>query len=102
MPRKLNGQSVRLPRGLIIDATASLREVMPLWLFHSRTQALIFDRQKVSLDLKTGMRGLKISDMGHTAFTRMDQNLATYANKVISAVRCTLRLLRFSSTEQVK
>lgn len=59
----------------IIDATASLREVMPLWLFHSRTQALIFDRQTVSLDLQTGMRGLKVSDMGHTAFTRMDQNL---------------------------
>jgi hypothetical protein len=59
----------------IIDATASLREVMPLWLFHSRTQALIFDRKIVSLDLQTGMRGLKLSDMGHTAFTRMDQNL---------------------------
>jgi hypothetical protein len=59
----------------IVDATASLREVMPLWLFHSRTQALIFDRQTVSLDLQTGMRGLKISNMGHTAFTRMDQNL---------------------------
>jgi hypothetical protein len=59
----------------IVDATASLREVMPLWLFHSRTQALIFDRQTVSLDLQTGMRALQISDMGHTAFTRMDQNL---------------------------
>jgi hypothetical protein len=59
----------------IVDATASLREVMPLWLFHSRTQALIFDRQSVSLDLQTGMRGLKVSDMGHTAFTRMHQNL---------------------------
>jgi hypothetical protein len=59
----------------IVDATASLREVMPLWLFHSRTQALVFDRQTVSLDLQTGMRGLQISDMGHTAFTRMDQNL---------------------------
>jgi hypothetical protein len=59
----------------IVDATASLREVMPLWLFHSRTQALVFDRKTVSLDLQTGMRGLQISDMGHTAFTRMDQNL---------------------------
>ncbi len=59
----------------IIDATASLREVMPLWLFHSRSQALVFDRQTVSLDLQTGMRGLKLSAMEHTAFTRMDQNL---------------------------
>jgi hypothetical protein len=59
----------------IVDATASLREVMPLWLFHSRTQALVFNRQTVSLDLQTGMRALQISDMGHTAFTRMDQNL---------------------------
>lgn len=59
----------------IIDATASLLEYMPLWLLHSRTQALVFDRQKVGLDLHTGMGGLKLSDMGHTAFTRMDQNL---------------------------
>jgi hypothetical protein len=59
----------------VVDATASLREVMPLWLFHSRTQALVFDRQKVSLDLKAGMRGLSLSGMDHTAFTRMDQNL---------------------------
>jgi hypothetical protein len=59
----------------IIDATASLREVMPLWLFHSRTQALVFDRQTISLELQTGMRGLKLVEMGHTAFSRMDQNL---------------------------
>jgi hypothetical protein len=59
----------------VIDATASLREVLPLWLLHSRTRALVFDRQKVSLDLKAGIRGLSLSGMEHTAFTRMDQNL---------------------------
>lgn len=59
----------------VIDATASLLEYMPLWLLHSRTQALVFDRQKVGLDLHTGMGALKLSDMGHTGFTRMDQNL---------------------------
>jgi hypothetical protein len=59
----------------IIDATASLIEIMPLWLFHSRTAALIFSRETVDLDPKNGMRALKMSDMGHSGFTRMDQNL---------------------------
>lgn len=59
----------------VIDATASLREVMPLWLFYSRTHALIFNRQTVSLDLKNGIRGLRLTGMEKTAFTRMDQNL---------------------------
>jgi hypothetical protein len=59
----------------VIDATASLREVMPLWLMHSRTHALVFNRLTVSLDLQSGIRGLKLADMGHTGFTRMDQNL---------------------------
>jgi hypothetical protein len=59
----------------VIDATASLLEIMPLWLLHSRTQALVFDRQRVDLDLQTGMGGLQLSDMGQTGFTRMDQNL---------------------------
>jgi hypothetical protein len=59
----------------VIDATASLREVMPLWLMHSRTQALVFNRLTVSLDLQSGIRGLKLADMGHAGFTRMDQNL---------------------------
>lgn len=59
----------------IIDATASLIEVMPLWLFHGRTEALIFSRENVNLDLSMGMRALHMSDMGHPGFTRMDQNL---------------------------
>jgi len=58
----------------VIDATASLLEVMPLWLLHSRTQALVFDRRRVGLDL-TGIGGLQLSDMGHTGFTRMVRNL---------------------------
>jgi hypothetical protein len=65
----------------IIDATASLREVMPLWLFHSRTQALVFSRQTVSLDLAAGMRALKLSGMENTALTRMDQNLRPIQTK---------------------
>ena len=59
----------------VIDATASLREVMPLWLMHSSTQALVFNRLTVSLDLQTGIRGLQLSDMGHGGFTRMEKNL---------------------------
>jgi hypothetical protein len=59
----------------IVDATASLREVMPLWLFHSRSHALVFERKTINLDLKAGMQVSKLSGMGLTAFTRMDQNL---------------------------
>ena len=65
----------------VIDATASLREVMPLWLFHSRTQALVFDRQKVGVDLATGMRALTLTGMENTAFTRMEQNLRPIQTK---------------------
>jgi hypothetical protein len=59
----------------MVDATASLREVMPLWLFHSRSHALVFERKTINLDLKAGMQVTKLSAMGLTAFTRMDQNL---------------------------
>lgn len=59
----------------VIDATASLLEVMPLWLLHSRTDALVFDRQRVGHDLSAGMGGLKLANTGHSGFTRMDQNL---------------------------
>lgn|SRR5215216_246002 len=59
----------------VIDATASLREIMPFWLFHSRDTALVFNRKTVSVDLTSGVRALPLSNMGQTAFTRMDQNL---------------------------
>jgi hypothetical protein len=57
----------------VIDATASLIEDMPLWLLHGRTKALVFDRKRVGTG--AGMEGLQLSDMGHTGFTRMEQNL---------------------------
>jgi hypothetical protein len=59
----------------VIDATASLREPMPLWLIHSRSQALFFDRESVGLDIQNGMRGLQLANTGDKAFTRMEQNL---------------------------
>jgi hypothetical protein len=58
----------------ILDATASLRDSTPFWLIHNRTTALVFDRRTVGETIK-GMRGLKLKDTGHTAFTRMDRNL---------------------------
>ena len=58
----------------IVDATASIREVMPLWLLHSRAKALVFARERVG-DFTAGMRVLQLRDMGHSGFTRMDQNL---------------------------
>jgi len=65
----------------VIDATASLLEPMPFWLFHSRTRALVFDRKTVTVDLQNGIGELPLADMGHTAFTRMDQNLRPTQSK---------------------
>ena len=64
----------------VLDATASLREVMPFWLFHSRTKALIFDRSKVGVNAK-GIRALALSGMEKTALTRWDQNLRPTQSK---------------------
>jgi hypothetical protein len=58
----------------VLDATASLREDMPFWLIHNRKDALVFDRRTVG-QIGTGMRGLKLSGMAATAFTRIEQNL---------------------------
>jgi len=58
----------------VLDATASLREVMPFWLFHNRTNALVFDRSKVGAGIN-GIRGLALTGMQNTAFTRWDKNL---------------------------
>ena len=59
----------------IIDATASPIEFNPLWLIHGLRDALIFNRARVGLDLTRGIRALAMADMGHTGFTRMEQNL---------------------------
>lgn len=58
----------------VVDATASLREITPLWLFHNRERALVFDRRVVGQD-GANMRALSLSGMENTALTRMDQNL---------------------------
>lgn len=58
----------------VIDATASLRETNPLWLFHGRGVALVFDRQQVGTKA-TGVGTIKLADTGHLGFSRMDRNL---------------------------
>jgi hypothetical protein len=59
----------------VIDATASLTEHYPYWIFHGRNEALIFGRESVDLDLQNGMGVLTMADMGQTGFSRMDTNL---------------------------
>jgi hypothetical protein len=66
--------NVRIEARAVIDATASLREPLPLWLFHSRTGALIFDRKQVG-EFSSGMGSLQLVDIGHAGFSRMDRNL---------------------------
>ena len=56
----------------VIDATASLRETMPLWLFHSVTKALVFSRETVP---NYDLRALALDTGGRPGFTRMEQNL---------------------------
>lgn len=64
----------------VLDATASLREIMPFWLFHSRTKALVFNRGTVGASAK-GIRALALSGMEKTALTRWDQNLRPTQSK---------------------
>jgi len=64
----------RIEARAVIDATASLRERMPLWLFHSRTKAIVFDRKKVGQE-SGGMGALQLKDLKHAGFSRMDRNL---------------------------
>jgi hypothetical protein len=59
----------------VIDATASLLEPNPLWLFHGITEALIFTRKTVSADPTSGVGLLSMYGTSHAAFTRMDENL---------------------------
>ena len=58
----------------ILDATASLREVTPFWLIHSRTNALIFNRSTVG-DTMNSVRALALSGMSNTAFYPLGQEL---------------------------
>ncbi|MRR50427.1 MAG: hypothetical protein EG825_05860 [Rhodocyclaceae bacterium] len=60
---------------VVIDATASLREYLPLWLVHSRKMALLFDRQSVNPDQSATAKWLPLSGMEATAQVRMEQNL---------------------------
>jgi hypothetical protein len=59
----------------VIDATASLTEPYPFWLFHSLGQALVFGRESVRPDPKTAMGVLSMAATGLTGLTRMDTNL---------------------------
>jgi hypothetical protein len=59
----------------VIDATASLTEHFPFWVFHGQRRALVFGRESVSVDFQKDMGLLEMADMGHTGFSRMDTNL---------------------------
>lgn len=61
----------------VLDGTASLRESIPIWLFHSRQTAMMFDRRTVGSAPKL----LSLSGMGTTVLTRMDQNLRSIQSK---------------------
>lgn len=59
----------------VIDATASIREPLPLWLFHSDTKALVADRTKPAQRVGERLNVLTFPNPGHSGFTRLDQNL---------------------------
>lgn len=65
----------------VIDATASLTEHYPFWIVHSRNEALIFNREAVSLDLNSGMGVLSLANTGHAGYSRMDTNLRPTVTK---------------------
>jgi hypothetical protein len=58
----------------VLDATASLLEQLPFWLFHSRKAAIVFTRSTVGSG-PADIRQLTLTGMENTALTRMDQNL---------------------------
>lgn len=62
----------------VLDATASLREALPLWLFHSRKAAVLFDRSVVGADISGA---LKFTGLEQNAFSRMEQNLRPIQKK---------------------
>jgi hypothetical protein len=62
----------------VIDATASLRELIPLWLFHSTTQAIVFNRERVP---NSDLRALALSTGSRAGFSRMGQNLRPTRSK---------------------
>jgi hypothetical protein len=59
----------------VIDATASLREVLPLWILHTDKAAIVMDRKKPMLVTKPPMTLMNFQGVGHSGFTRMEQNL---------------------------
>jgi len=65
----------------VLDATASLRDPVPLWLFHSRARALIFDRRTVGSDVTKSVSVLELTGMEQTALTCMTQNLRPTQSK---------------------
>ena len=73
-------------------------EVMPLWLLHSRTQALVFDCRRVGLDL-TGIGGLQFSDMGHTGLRGWSE-ISPDANEVTLGYQVDTPAYLLVDTEQ--
>lgn len=64
----------------VLDATASLLEQLPFWLFHSRKAAIVFMRSTVGAG-PADIRQLTLTGMENTALTRMDQNLRPISPK---------------------
>jgi len=58
----------------VLDATASLRDIFPFWLFHTRKKAVIFPRRQVGTGIKDGLE-FELAGMDDTSLTRWDQNL---------------------------
>lgn len=70
-------QTGQVAARVVVDATASLREVLPIWLFHNREDALICDRRSVP----PALGSFKLTPSTHAGFTRMVQNLRPTQSK---------------------
>ncbi|HJV72732.1 MAG TPA: hypothetical protein VJ654_00795 [Noviherbaspirillum sp.] len=64
----------------VVDATASLRDDTPLWFFHNRERALLFERKTVGA-VHEGLGALELQGMAATALSRMTQNLRKTSRK---------------------
>jgi hypothetical protein len=70
-------QTGQITARAVVDATASLREPFPVWLFHNREDALVFDRRS----MPTAAGGFVLSPTTHSGYSRMVQNLRPTQSK---------------------
>ena len=75
---KTEWQTNKISARAVIDATASIHEAVPLWLFHNKSNALVFSRQKIGY-APENIAEFTLSNLEGSSLIRME-NLARIKN----------------------